>query len=1181
MASHQRAWAAQPSTAHQLPLRAPVGRVSALAARLRQDSLGFTNSPVGAATSLPGSVVHVSRTGGGRDPQVSAANVTNPSMHRSGYSMVRDDHHSTQVQQMASGHANPQQAAPFDSNFQRQVGNLEGKNAALQAQIEQLEAEKRLMKNKLAELERSSSKNVISEEMTRRWGSVGPSIGSGGPLQQVAKEKQYVKTIEDLRQQLIFKDQELQAALRRIKESNESSSAMVAQKAGNAIEPGSDPVVIEAQPINPVDERPSPGLHPPSAKPGGKPSSHAARGEPHFGRIGIPQGPLLQPLSLADEVSMSTSHRGAGGLVETLWARCASSMRALLWGATAASTAGTAFCLGTGKYNNRTYGIPGAASTHQQSSISFLKFAEGRVESTPVDAEEPSQQAVSWRSLRALWAAHLPAVAAGERPVSMVFKDTVMLSIRAYQFCTKTSGDLEKGTVHEAQEAYAIAAAALKVVATFIEENVMCRSMARASLSSIRDGGEGSSSLESINRCLTLSLESSYLFGLSSSRADDMDSDLIISEMLWPDSVRGMGEAVQEVVKACDIFVDPRAGDSLSLSKQDARGMKSHHHHRNLSRPEGLLGLMIAVALWREGPSMNGDLRAAASDVALALANSTLPIHDNSDNSLREMWLSLITTGALHAFLQSSVLATQRAGVALLHLLLQDPNNMKVFTGGISMVVDSPIDEEAVDDAAARKVQQERKLSAMEKDAIDETAKLSRRRRSFRKRRSSTSSAAIDLQEVSETIRAPREQSPEGVRGMPSAADAMDVDGFAHVDIMRCKQDITSPPWQRTMGYRGKEILEDLLDVLNPCLLERAFLHSSKRQRGLLSERGECLSHYSVDDDAFVPDVALLVDLHRRTLAILALMLEDEKAEKVCVEYLIASKGSDWNESFGARSMSMMTVDSMQKSRESSEALLRHDANRSDGRKSPEKRSLSSSRPPSALHDKAVSHQKKGSMSSESWAMKSSLPRSLPILLVHLAECSMMPYEGDSMAAVLLLSTRQAPSGRSKWAREGQMDWQVRLRLAQECLTLLRALAISPKLAAVSLDEMSSTPVLGQRMLTALARLSRVEAPTHLALPNAKLGVEPDSFTRDIGEEAENIIFCHPTACGLPVSGWAHAIGSSSKASTLAPEAMAVRRGHLPCCSTADVSYLARGVRQRLLHRISLGNADVDVPPQK
>ena len=201
-------------------------------------------------------------------------------------------------------------------------------------------------------------------------------------------------------------------------------------------------------------------------------------------------------------------------------------------------------------------------------------------------------------------------------------------------------------------------------------------------------------------------------------------------------------------------------------------------------------------------------------------------------------------------------------------------------------------------------------------------------------------------------------------------------------------------------------------------------------------------------------------------------------------------------------------------------------------------------------------------------------PLSLPVCLVLLAEEAVtyrtreeaqlhpsrptitLPTSTPQHCSVLTpLMTAPWPRGSHPSTRAAQARWQRRTRLAQESLTLLRGMVIADAswFALASLEELVSSPVEGQRMLTATSRMTRIEGP------GGGGGGEG-------GEEGEGLLLE-----ALPVAPWAYAIGSSSRTPSVGAEGGGVaveRRGGLPCCSAADVAYLARGINARIQYKL-------------
>lgn len=201
---------------------------------------------------------------------------------------------------------------------------------------------------------------------------------------------------------------------------------------------------------------------------------------------------------------------------------------------------------------------------------------------------------------------------------------------------------------------------------------------------------------------------------------------------------------------------------------------------------------------------------------------------------------------------------------------------------------------------------------------------------------------------------------------------------------------------------------------------------------------------------------------------------------------------------------------------------------------------------------------------SNSQSSSNTLTISFPVRLVILAEDS-VKYRGDD-EDVTLLRTALWPEGRSPAVRAVQSTWQYRLRLAQESLTLLRGvILVEGALANLALEELLLTPQLAQRMLAAAGRMARITATA----PPSQIHHSSTSSSSILGEQdhtsASQSEMLFPA---LPVAPWAYAIGSSSNAASLAPLAAAERRAGLPCCSGNDVSYLARGIRNRILYKL-------------
>jgi hypothetical protein len=93
-----------------------------------------------------------------------------------------------------------------------------------------------------------------------------------------------------------------------------------------------------------------------------------------------------------------------------------------------------------------------------------------------------------------------------------------------------------------------------------------------------------------------------------------------------------------------------------------------------------------------------------------------------------------------------------------------------------------------------------------------------------------------------------------------------------------------------------------------------------------------------------------------------------------------------------------------------------------------------------------------------------------------------------------------------------------------------------------ALDDLASSPAAIRNSFSAVGRLLRLQPPLLPPSPHAAV-VAP-----------------------LPVAPWVLSMGSSSGEVTL--DGGGGCRGTLPCASVDDVSYMARSIRMRLLHRL-------------
>jgi hypothetical protein len=160
----------------------------------------------------------------------------------------------------------------------------------------------------------------------------------------------------------------------------------------------------------------------------------------------------------------------------------------------------------------------------------------------------------------------------------------------------------------------------------------------------------------------------------------------------------------------------------------------------------------------------------------------------------------------------------------------------------------------------------------------------------------------------------------------------------------------------------------------------------------------------------------------------------------------------------------------------------------------------------------------------------------LPVRLCQLA-ASALAARGAT-ASVTVVATAPWTQGSFPAARLEQAAWQRRVRVAQEALTLLRALLVTDATAVAAADELLRCAALGRETLVALTRLSKA----------ADVGAPPRRA---------------PTVAELPLAAWARAVGSSSVAPSISEPSGA--RAGLPCASAEDVAYMALRLRARLL----------------
>lgn len=161
-------------------------------------------------------------------------------------------------------------------------------------------------------------------------------------------------------------------------------------------------------------------------------------------------------------------------------------------------------------------------------------------------------------------------------------------------------------------------------------------------------------------------------------------------------------------------------------------------------------------------------------------------------------------------------------------------------------------------------------------------------------------------------------------------------------------------------------------------------------------------------------------------------------------------------------------------------------------------------------------------------------PVGLAVRLVLLAEASIAYRGGGPLEKLLLMATSPSPRG---------------IRLAQESLTLLRGILLTPSsvapMSTAAENDLLLSPPTTKRVIAATARLCRLPLTTTATAATT-------------------------TTAGLPIAPWAHAIGTSSRAASLAPnqdDATSV----FPASSHEDVVYLAKTLQRRLCDRMKNG----------
>ncbi|KAL4422827.1 hypothetical protein ABPG75_009024 [Micractinium tetrahymenae] len=200
--------------------------------------------------------------------------------------------------------------------------------------------------------------------------------------------------------------------------------------------------------------------------------------------------------------------------------------------------------------------------------------------------------------------------------------------------------------------------------------------------------------------------------------------------------------------------------------------------------------------------------------------------------------------------------------------------------------------------------------------------------------------------------------------------------------------------------------------------------------------------------------------------------------------------------------------------------------------------------------------------------------------LVQLAE-SALAIPGEEGAMMLLCPLpwpEGAGGGGDGLLLRQQADWQQRLRVAQEALTLLRGLLLDESCAVAALDDLVCIPSTARVTLTTLSRLSRLEAPAAAggAAAAAAAGVTPATISGGAAsQQAAAAGLAAPPPPPALLAPWARAIGSSTEQAAIGDPVTGscaggapASPGALPSCSVEDMVYMARGVRRRVLARM-------------
>ena len=979
--------------------------------------------------------------------------------------------------------------------IQQRLGELEGNNKLLRSNLDNVELEKLALRKKVQELESRS---------------IAPA--------QAATMAELQRNLEQLKQELVFKDQELMDEKRKAASNRQTDSGMAPLAAATAQRPISGP--REVVPSTSIAGRPQ-GLpqkrHQSLEQPENQQQQQQQqqdRGQSASERVkrranGVetPATPIFQPagIALAAPISppiftlppMEPPTDSPAEIISRLWASCPEAMSFLLSGSNG----------GYGSFDGGSLinaGSPASGALHHVNNTT--RQVDGI---SGVDFDSEVSQ------LRARWAGDLPRAAAGlVHPTALLgtlatLVCRVVCSLNGNSSSGSGAGNNRNFNSVQRDKMLNLASAALTVMQHLILEDSGCRHAALASCGCPTTSLGTTTSESFMNSVRQLPGEPRTSSeagggGIFSNRITfSKPLGPVVMSALSASNYTGAGVGYNSRVVSPGIDTAVEAAlrmHQLSLEKTTAfverigittttvaNGSSREREPSAGAGPGQILGLQ---ALCISAALLPGKLHSGVLSSVAGLA-SALVISAPLGPS-RAVFLPLITSGAVAALLRNPILGKRTSAVALLQLLLQDS------------VVSSQIEQ----CAAARPPN-----SPGGGGATGNKSKRSPLKVPPHNNNNNNNGNNDNQQAQRKQQQHLQNQQERGVSKLPShpTGNTPAPDGAAAATGVLTMGN-TGHGNNNNNGSWAKEVMLALLNCLR-------LVHGPAPATGTgIDENLDKLGGLGVEAGVLFSN-ALFYDetvLARATLSTFALLLEKKCSAcfaQVCPGDEAASGAGP--SGVGNSSITVHGNNNKGQSAITATAAVGVGGGRSFGNNSNGGNNLSQE------------------------------PRliSLPVQLISLAEESVR-YRGDG-DHLTLVRTAPWPQGDSPAVRAAQQIWQRRLRLAQEALTLMRGLLIltGDSLAYAAIDELLSRPAMQQRMLAATGRLSRVESP----------------YPVDSNQ---------PLIPPLPVAAWVYAIGSSSNAASMGPSSGVERRAGLPCCSAADVSYLARGIKNRILYRL-------------